>query len=91
MSIPPDWPHCLDFFGSPLVIEPPSGQLSGDAGLLPVRHFDHRTGLPRAFAEALDDPRDPDLLEGEPVPQPKKRLPANSKGKVGGKDRGKTR
>ena len=31
------------------------------------------------------------LLEGEPVPQPKKRLPANSKGKVGGKGRGKTR
>jgi hypothetical protein len=53
----------LDFFGTALVIEPATGQLSSDAGLLPVRPFDHRIGLTRAFAEALDDPRDPDLTE----------------------------
>jgi hypothetical protein len=47
----------------PLVIEPAPGQLSGDAGLLPIRQFDQRIGLTRAFAEALDDPRDPDLTE----------------------------
>jgi hypothetical protein len=41
-----------------LVIEPSPGQLSGDAGLLPVRPFDKHFGLTRAFAEALDDPRD---------------------------------
>ena len=74
-----------------LVIEPSPGRLTRDAGLLHVRPFDQRIGLTRAIADALDDPRDPDLLEGVPVPQPKKRLPANSKGKVGGKGRGKTR
>src|SRR5215470_13731389 len=59
MSIPSAWPQVLDFFGTPLVIEPSAGQLSGDAGLLPVRPFDQRIGLTQAFADALDDPRDP--------------------------------
>jgi hypothetical protein len=63
MSIPRTWPHVLDFFGTPLVIEPSPGQLSSDAGLLPVRQFDQRIGLTRAFADVLDDPRDPDLTE----------------------------
>jgi hypothetical protein len=31
--------------------------------LLPSRDFDQRIGLTRAFADALDDPRDPDLVE----------------------------
>jgi hypothetical protein len=63
MSIPAAWPQVLDFFGTRLVIEPPPGQRSSGAGLLPVRPFDQRIGLTRAFAEALDDPRDPDLTE----------------------------
>jgi hypothetical protein len=63
MSIPAAWPQVLDFFGTPLVIEPSRGQLSGDAGLLAIRQFDQRIGLTRAFAEALDDPHDPDLTE----------------------------
>jgi hypothetical protein len=63
VSIPPAWPQCLDFFRIPLVIEPSAGQLSSDGGLLPLRQFDQRLGLTRAFAEALDDPRDPDLTE----------------------------
>src|SRR5262245_63010356 len=63
MSLPGVWPQVLDFFGKPLVIEPSAGQLSGDAGLLPVRQFDQRVGLTRAFADALDDPRDPGLTE----------------------------
>jgi hypothetical protein len=63
VSIPPVWPQVLDFFGTPLVIEPSPGQLTSDAGLLPIRQFDQRLGLTRAFAEALDDPRDPDLAE----------------------------
>jgi hypothetical protein len=63
MSIAGAWPQRLDFFGTPLVIEPSPGQLSGDAGLLPIRQFDQRIGLTRAFAEALEDPRDPDLTE----------------------------
>jgi hypothetical protein len=63
MIVPSPWPQILDFFGTPLVIEPSPGQLSGDAGLLPVRQFDQRIGLTRAFAEAPDDPRDPGLTE----------------------------
>ena len=63
MSVPGAWPQVLDFFGTPLVIEPSPGQLSSDAGLLPIRQFDERVGLTRAFADALDDPRDPDLTE----------------------------
>jgi len=31
--------------------------------LLPIRQFDKRIGLTQAFADALDDPRDPDLTE----------------------------
>jgi hypothetical protein len=63
MSPPPVWPQCLDFFGTSLVIERSPGQLSSDAGLLPIRQFDQRIGLTLAFAQALDDPRDPDLTE----------------------------
>jgi hypothetical protein len=53
----------VDFFGTPLAIEPSPGQLSGDAGLLPIRQFDERIGLTRALADALDDPREPALTE----------------------------
>ncbi len=63
MSIPAAWPQRLDFFGTPLVIEPSPGQLSSDAGLLPIGQFDQRIGLTRAFTDALDDPRDPNLTE----------------------------
>jgi hypothetical protein len=63
MSVPSAWPQVLGFFGTPLVIEPSPGQLSSDAGLLPIRQFDERIGLTRAFALALDDPRDPALTE----------------------------
>jgi hypothetical protein len=63
MSIPPAWPQVLDFFGTPIVIEPSPGRFSSDAGLLPICQFDERVGLTRAFADALDDPRDPHLTE----------------------------
>src|SRR5262245_19568028 len=59
MSVPTAWPQVLDFFGTPIVIESSPGQLSSDAGLLPIRQFDERIGFTRAFAAALDDPRDP--------------------------------
>jgi hypothetical protein len=45
MNIAAAWTQCLDFFGTPLVIEPSPGQLCGDAGLLPIRQFDQRMGL----------------------------------------------
>jgi hypothetical protein len=63
MSIPAAWPQVLDFFGTSLVLEPSPGQLTSDAGLLPVRQFDQRIGFTQAFADALDDPRDPDLTD----------------------------
>jgi Transposase DDE domain group 1 len=63
MSIQPVWHETLDFFGTPLVVEPAAGQLSSDAGLLPFRQLDERLGLTRDFATVLDDPRDPDLLQ----------------------------
>jgi hypothetical protein len=61
--MPRAWPQCLDFFGMPVIIEPSAGQLTGDAGLLPIREFDERIGLTRALTDALDDSRDPDLTE----------------------------
>jgi hypothetical protein len=63
MILPAAWPPVLDSFGTPLVIEPSPGQLSGDAGLLPIRQFGQRVGLTQAFADALDDPRHPALTE----------------------------
>jgi hypothetical protein len=63
MILPAAWPQVLDFFGTPLAIEPSPGQLSGDAGLLSLRQFDEQIDLSQANACALDDPRDPDLSE----------------------------
>ncbi len=63
MSIPPAWPQSLDFFGTPIIIEPAPGQLSSDARLLPIPQFDQRMGLTQAFPDALDDPRTPQLTE----------------------------
>jgi hypothetical protein len=63
MSIAAAWQQCLAFFATSLVIEPSPGQLSGDAGLHPIRPFDQGIGLTRTFAEALDDPRDPDCTK----------------------------
>ena len=63
MSIQPAWQQALDFFGTPLVIEPSAGQLSADAGLLPFRQLDEQLGLTRSFAAALNDPRDPGQVE----------------------------
>jgi hypothetical protein len=53
MSIPADWPQVLDFFGTALVNEPSPGQLTSDAGLLPLRQFDQRIGLTRASPPLL--------------------------------------
>jgi hypothetical protein len=64
MSIQSAWQLQLDFFDArPIVIEPSQALLSSDGGLLPIRQFDERIGLTAAFAQVLDDPRDPDLSE----------------------------
>ena len=46
MSIPAAWPQVLDFFATSPVIEASPGQLSSDAGLLPIRQFDQLTRAP---------------------------------------------
>src|SRR5262249_48052930 len=48
---------------SPVIVEPSAAQLTSDAGLLPLRQFDEQIGLTRQLADALEDPRDPDLCE----------------------------
>lgn len=64
MSIQPVWQETFGFMGDlPVVIEASPAQLSSDAGLLPLREFDGRIGLTQQFAAALDDPRDPELVE----------------------------
>jgi hypothetical protein len=45
------------------VIEPTPGLLSSAADLLPTRQCDERIGLTRSVADALDDPRNPDLID----------------------------
>jgi hypothetical protein len=54
----------MDFSGNPLVIEPWPGQLSRNAGLLPLRQFYQRMGLTRASVQPLDDPGGADLPRG---------------------------
>jgi hypothetical protein len=63
MSTQPAWQQTLDFFGTPIVVEPSAGLLSSDAGLLPFRQFDERLRFTQDFAAVLNDPRDPNLIE----------------------------
>jgi hypothetical protein len=50
MSVPPTWPRTLDYFGTPLDIEPSAVLVSGDARLLPIRQSDGGSGLTRSIA-----------------------------------------
>ena len=64
MSIQPASLFALDFFQPlPIHVETSDAPLTSDAGLLLLRQFDQRIGLTQEFAQALDDPRDPDLIE----------------------------
>jgi hypothetical protein len=53
MSIPAVWSQILDFFDALLVIEPLQGQLSGTAGLHPIRQFNQRVGLVQNEVECI--------------------------------------
>ena len=64
MSLQPARLFDLDFFEPrPIQIELSDAPLTSDAGLLLLRQFDDRIGLTAQFAAALNDPRDPDLIE----------------------------
>jgi hypothetical protein len=64
MSVQTVWPQAIDFFASlPIHFQTVPEQLSHDGGLLLFRQLDERLGFTRDFADALDDPRDPDLRE----------------------------
>jgi Transposase DDE domain group 1 len=64
MSIQPAQPLLFDYLDHrPIVVEINPAPLSSDAGLLPIRQLDQRLGFTRQLAAALQDPRDPDLIE----------------------------
>jgi hypothetical protein len=64
MSIHPAPSLFFDFLTDrPVVVEVNPAPLSSDAGLLPIRQLDQRLGFTRQLAAALQDRRDPDLIE----------------------------
>ena len=56
MIVPSAWPQVLDLLGTPLVIEPWPGEISSDAGLLPICQFDQRVDSRGAFTPASTTP-----------------------------------
>jgi len=64
MSIQPAWQGSFSFLEElPVVVEASAAQLTSDAGLLPIRELDLHLGLTEQFAQALDDDRDPRLVQ----------------------------
>jgi hypothetical protein len=64
MSLQTAPPLLFDFLPDrPVLIETSNACLSSDAGLLPVRQLDERLGFTQQLADALDDPRDPRLVD----------------------------
>src|SRR5262249_31829775 len=64
MSLQSAPPLLFDFLPDrPVVIETSDACLSSDAGLLPIRQLDEQLGFTQQLAAALDDPRDPRLVE----------------------------
>src|ERR1035437_7152631 len=41
----------------PVLVQPAAGQITSDAGLLPIRQFDQRWKYTARMAECLDDPK----------------------------------
>ena len=59
------WQKTLDFQSDrPIVVKPSAAKLTSDAGLLPLRQFDHTIGLSRHLSEAIEhcDDRQPERL-----------------------------
>ncbi len=64
MSLHAAPPLRFDFLDDrPVVVEVCPALLSSDAGLLPIRQLDEHLGFTQPLAAALDDPRDPRLVE----------------------------
>src|SRR5262249_22188893 len=63
MSIQPAWQATFDSHARPAAAAPAAAQLTSAAGLLLFRQLDQRLGLTAAFAQARNDPRDPDLID----------------------------
>jgi hypothetical protein len=63
MSIQSASPTRFTFSTRPLTVTTSPALLSSDAGLLPIRQLDEQLGFSQQFADALDDPRAPDLIE----------------------------
>jgi hypothetical protein len=64
VSIQAAWQKVFSFFGEkPIVVEPSAGQLTSDAGLLPIRQLDEKLGLTLQFAGALRDRRHPSYVD----------------------------
>ena len=54
----------LDFFSRlPIVVETRDVSVSSDAGILPIRQFDHQIGYTDRFIACLNDPRAPERIE----------------------------
>jgi hypothetical protein len=63
MSVQTAWQGTFSFLDNlPIIVEPSAALLTSDAGLLPFRELDQRLHLTQQFAQALVDPRDPDLV-----------------------------
>jgi Transposase DDE domain group 1 len=63
MSVQSAWQGSFSFLDNlPIVVEPSAALLTSDAGLLPFRELDQRLHLTEQFAQALDDPRDLELV-----------------------------
>jgi hypothetical protein len=50
-------------YSTTVVADFKGGQISSDAGLLPLRELDDRLGWTAAIASCLNDPRDPAKIE----------------------------
>jgi hypothetical protein len=59
-----DFQVIFDFTSDkPVVVEPSAGQISSDAGLLPLRQLDEQLGLTRQIAGALTDLRHQEYVD----------------------------
>src|SRR5580704_13512086 len=64
MSVQTAWQGTFSFLDNlPIIVEPSAALLTSDAGLFPFRELDQRLHLTQQFAQALDDPRDAELVQ----------------------------